>query len=229
MFIVQLNLSYKKPNSGFFNFNIKTKSSNLLIGRNGMGKSTLALKILGLAQLNTNETVTFHPALTLSNISYVPQRSLLTIKPNLTDVRVNDFLEYSLEAFYPEISFLERQDIIFNSLDQMGIIDLIDTKIGTLSYGQERLVQIAHCITNPYLKLLIMDEPFASLDQEYKNKYLKIIVSLQNLINLTSLVITHDLEIIYYFEYIYHLQENQFHECYNNNCLNKDILKENHD
>jgi len=60
-----------------------------------------------------------------------------------------------------------------------------------LSGGQKQLVAVARSlITKP--KLLMMDEPFANLDQRLKNKIRDIILHLLQKTHTTALIVTHD-------------------------------------
>lgn len=128
-----------------------------LMGRNGVGKTTLLKTIMGLIPARTgkifldNKDITFQPTdkRAKSGIGYVPQGR--EIFPYLT---VEENLLLGLEAKHADI-FKIPEDIfeLFPVLKNM-----LSRKGGNLSGGQQQQLAIARAlISEP--KLLLLDEP----------------------------------------------------------------------
>lgn len=128
-----------------------------LMGRNGVGKTTLLKSIMGLIPARTgkifldNKDITFEPTdkRAKSGIGYVPQGR--EIFPYLT---VEENLLLGLEAKHANI-FKIPEDIfeLFPALKNM-----LSRKGGNLSGGQQQQLAIARAlISEP--KLLLLDEP----------------------------------------------------------------------
>lgn len=132
-----------------------------IIGPNGGGKSTLVRLILGLLPLkNTNEIQKF---ITNSEISYVPQNT----QPNLNfDICVEELVLMGLvsEKRFGFYSKKDRQKAGL-ALDKMGILELKDRRVSELSGGQRQRAFIARALVSA-CKLLILDEPTASVDSK---------------------------------------------------------------
>jgi len=76
----------------------------------------------------------------------------------------------------------------------MGITGLLDRSPFTLSGGQLRKVAIASILaTNP--DVLILDEPTVGLDPLGKDELLKFLKNLNETLNKTIIIITHDMEV----------------------------------
>ncbi len=78
--------------------------------------------------------------------------------------------------------------------ERLKIKDLLNSKVANLSGGEKQLVSIARAIvSNP--KILLVDEPSAHLDNALAQQILKTLIEI-NSTGITTLVTTHDLELI---------------------------------
>lgn len=161
-----------------------------LFGPSGSGKSTLLRAIAGLEK---------HPEgrITLGKISwqdkdnFVPphQRSIAYVFQEASlfehlDVAGN--LEYGLKRT-PEA---KRKISLEQAIDLLGIAHLLKRKTALLSGGERQRVAIARALaTSP--KLLLMDEPLASLDQKRKEEILPYIETLSKELNIPVLYVSH--------------------------------------
>ena len=140
-----------------------------LLGRNGAGKSTLLKCMLGLLRLDSGSShVMGDDSWRLgesvkADLGYVPQTVAL-----MTWMRVRHQLDY-VAAFYPRWN-----DELVNRLLNDWELDL-DAKIKTLSEGQlQRLAILLALAHEP--KLLILDEPAASLDPIARREFLQTVL-----------------------------------------------------
>jgi len=80
-------------------------------------------------------------------------------------------------------------------LDHMELRHLANRQAGTLSYGHQRLLEIARCmITEP--RLLMLDEPAAGLNPQEKIELRDLIDRLRRQFNVAVLLIEHDMSLV---------------------------------
>jgi len=130
-----------------------------ILGPSGCGKSTLLRMIAGLDH-STSGSVSIvgrDPARPSSDIAYVFQDAHLLPWRN---VRRNVELPVELAG----ISRDQRRQQALAAIEQVGLTDAIDRYPAQLSGGMRMRVSLARAlITKP--RLLLLDEPFAALDE----------------------------------------------------------------
>ena len=145
-------------------FAIRAGEFTGLIGSNGAGKTTLLKAILGLhAHSDGSIRIAGRPRSRRNPlIGYVPQRYLLDADIPL---RARDVVGLGLDAHrlgVPRPS-RERADRIEEMLVAVDAQRFADSRVGSLSGGEQQRVLIAHAlISRP--RLLLLDEPLANLD-----------------------------------------------------------------
>lgn len=172
--------------------NVSDKEYLGIIGPNGGGKSTLLKAILGLVPLssgavriygdNTHRNRTF--------IGYVPQFALLNRKfpISLFEVVLTGRLKQGLSPFFRYSS--EDKDTAYSLLERVGIASLANRQISELSGGEFQKILIARALaTNP--KLLLLDEPTASVDVRSREQIYSLLAELNK--SMTIILVTHDL------------------------------------
>ncbi len=91
--------------------------------------------------------------------------------------------------FYTKIDKQNLKKIV----DELGINDIINKRIGDLSGGQKQRVLLARSlIRNP--KMIILDEPQTGLDINITRELYKILEKLNKEKNVTIIMATHDLD-----------------------------------
>lgn len=206
--IIISNLSFKyDEKSGFekFSASFEKNKINLLIGENGVGKSTLIKILCGLLSPQSGE-IFFdsdrQEKMDLrKNTSYVDQSNTLlkgTILENITgfDEKPNEELVVEL------VKKLNLDEWLSHIED--GIYHVLNNENIDMSGGQRQRIAIARAL---YKKspVIIMDEPTASLDNDNKKKFwelLKIIKKERILI-----IVSHDYDFMKYAEYVCELKK----------------------
>lgn len=145
-----------------------------LLGPNGAGKTTL-MKILTLLQSPSSGSVSFN-GLSLNNdrreirsiLGYLPQDFRF-----FENLKTWEFLDYSAGlAGYKTKK--ERNKIIDELLDKVGLLNVRERKANKLSGGMKRRLGIAQAIIgNP--KVIIVDEPTTGLDPEERIRFRNIL------------------------------------------------------
>lgn len=172
------------------NLKVKNKEFIGIIGPNGGGKTTL-LKVLLKLIKPTSGSIFIDQE---KSIGYVPQSTFFDKRfpINVLDVILMGKLEQKIQ-FYKKFAIDDKKhaDEIMSNL---GILELKHRQIGQLSGGQLQKVLIARAlISNP--KILILDEPTASLDSKTKKDIYDILKKLKK--EKTILMVTHDTEDIF--------------------------------
>ena len=167
-----------------------------VLGPSGCGKTTLLRLIAGLEipdtgeiWLNGTQAARARGNLLASNerrIGFVFQD--LALWPHLTVARQLDFVLGSTK-----ISRAERSSRIRDALTLVRIDSLASRYPHELSGGEQQRVALARAlVASP--PLLLLDEPFSSLDRELRVDLRRELVSLQQQLGLTMVYVTHDSE-----------------------------------
>jgi branched-chain amino acid transport system ATP-binding protein len=96
-------------------------------------------------------------------------------------------------AFYREEAQSTRNALAF--LDIFHLVDLAHEQAGSLSYGDQRRLEIARALaTKP--KILLLDEPAAGMNPTEKRQLMTTIQHLRTAFHLTILLIEHDMKLV---------------------------------
>lgn len=171
------------------NLNIKSGSFFTLLGPSGCGKTTLLKSIVGIIDDYSGEILIDGKNINSTsienrNITFVFQDHLLF--PNMT---VFDNVAFGLTIRkLDKINLLEK---VTRILELLEITELKDKYPHQLSGGQKQRVSIGRALAiNP--KILLMDEPFSSLDINLRYTMRSLIKKLHKSLNLTIVFVTHD-------------------------------------
>lgn len=176
------------------NFDVSAGQFAAILGPSGCGKTTLLRTIAGLIT-PTAGTIRFGKQLVSvsslvlpphkRNIGYVPQEGGLF--PHLT---VSKNISFALKK---NVSKEEKVEIVREMLDLVGLQGFSDRYPQELSGGQQTRVALARALAiKP--ALVLMDEPFAALDQTLRSELSEEVVSLLKKTKTTTLMVTHDRE-----------------------------------
>lgn len=162
-----------------------------VIGPNGGGKSTLIKTILGIIKPLCGTIKLFDkiPEKYTFPIGYVPQFSSFNrnFPIKVIDVVLTGRLSGKTNLFH---RYAEKDyKIVEKQMEKLGIMHLKDRQIGQLSGGQLQKVLIARALaTEP--KLLLLDEPTASIDNDAKTQIYEFLKDVNQFI--TIILVTHD-------------------------------------
>lgn len=158
-----------------------------LMGPNGGGKSTLLRLIVGLlqptrGQVLVNNLPPCQAARCGHVIGYVPQRPLLNTQLPLSPRQI-----LALSCTTPsQIPLL---------LDAVGLADLANEPIATLSAGQMQRLLIARALVNSP-SLLVLDEPTTGIDATARRQFISLMQNLRQQLGLSIIMSTHDHEVM---------------------------------
>ncbi len=163
-----------------------------IIGPNGGGKSSLLKAILGLVPIAAGTVQVYGNSLggNRALVGYVPQFAALDKRFPITliEVVLTGRLKQGLSPFF---RFKEKDTIIVhNLLERVGIDSLANRQISELSGGEFQKMLIARALAvNP--RLLLLDEPTASVDAGSRDQIYKLLEELNK--DMTIILVTHDL------------------------------------
>lgn len=175
--------------------NVEEREFLGIIGPNGGGKTTLLKAILGLVQPQSGTVRIFGQTgdKARRSIGYVPQFSKFDRRFPISVEEV--VLMGRLAGRSPWFVRYDDKDrmVVQSLLARLEILDLKQRQIGQLSGGQLQRVLIARALAvEP--RILILDEPTASVDSASKTRIYDILKELNK--EMTILIVTHDLSAV---------------------------------
>ncbi|MFF5569771.1 multiple monosaccharide ABC transporter ATP-binding protein [Streptomyces luteogriseus] len=168
-----------------------------ICGENGAGKSTLMKVLSGVHPHGTYEgDILFEGEVCqFKDIRASEERGIVIIHQELAlvpylSLAENIFLgnEHATRGI---ISWTETLRHATELLRRVGLSDHPDTRVADIGVGKQQLVEIAKALSKK-VKLLILDEPTAALNDEDSGKLLDLILELKKQ-GITSIIISHKL------------------------------------
>ena len=154
-----------------------------LIGPSGCGKTTLLNIIAGLDD-------DFNGSININSGHHAVPPSYVFQSPRLLPWRT------VLENIQLAINDYDSLPLITHILQQLGLGNNLHSYPNHLSLGMQRRVSLARAFCTPS-NLLLMDEPFVSLDQTIARKARELLLSLWREQPRNILFVTHDLDEAY--------------------------------
>ncbi len=159
-----------------------------IIGPNGGGKSTLLKTILGLIKPQSGEIKILgrEQKDALNLIGYLPQKSYFDLSFPISVFDVVLMARYNgLFKRYQD----EDNDAVYEALKAVDMHEYGNRQINELSGGEMQRVFIARALAREP-KLLLLDEPTASVDPEMQNSFYQLLSLLKK--KMTIVLVTHD-------------------------------------
>lgn len=172
-------------------------SSDVILGRSGIGKSVLLKSIVGLLAPDDGNILVLGEKiigmkvhelnLIRKNIGYVFQYAAL-----YDSLTVRENLEFPLRK-HTNLGETEIADRVREQLVLVGLEDSIDKMPSDLSGGMKKRIGLARAIINRP-SIVLYDEPTAGLDPITAREISELIVNLKDQFGITSITVTHDIE-----------------------------------
>ncbi|MDT8323407.1 MAG: ATP-binding cassette domain-containing protein [Bacteroidota bacterium] len=172
-------------------------SSDVIVGRSGIGKSVLLKSIVGLLRPERGSIrVMDREVIGLKtrdlnklrkHIGYVFQYAAL-----YDSLTVRENLEFPLRK-HTDADEEEITDRVFEQLRLVGLEDAVDRMPSELSGGMKKRIGLARAIIKRP-SIVLYDEPTAGLDPITAREISELILNLEEQFGITSITVTHDLE-----------------------------------
>ncbi len=175
-------------------FKIDNSPCTAIVGRSGVGKTTIARMINGLEDYNSGKIFVNSIAVNYKNLRKVRQKVAFVFQNfnlfhNLTVIDNICYSPINVYGINREIVYGRAEDF----LKRFSLLDFKDHYPIQLSGGQkQRVAIIRSLITQP--SILILDEPTASLDPELTSEVINLIKELKK--SVMVVMITHDMTVV---------------------------------
>lgn len=198
--IENLDFTYgSQPVLRQINLRIERGTTLGVVGPNGGGKTTLVKLLLGLLRptAGTIRVGGLSPAEAVRRgdvIGYLPQQP---VAPGNLPLSVRQVVHLGLAGKSGLFRAHGREDTAFADalLEKVGIADLADRPVASLSGGQLQRVYIARALA-PRPMLLLLDEPTTGIDAAGQQRFIEFLADLKRDLQLTVVFVSHDLRAV---------------------------------
>lgn len=168
-------------------FEVKKGEILGLVGKSGIGKSSISRAILGLHKEYTGEII-----LNEENPQMIFQDSAASLNPAR---KVGWILQEPLRNL-TDLSKAERMEKVWEALDRVELPREVAQRYPRqLSGGQKQRVNIALSLMSGS-SFIIADEPVSALDVTIAGQILDLLLNLQKELGLSMLFISHDIDVV---------------------------------
>ncbi len=152
-----------------------------VVGPNGSGKSTFIKTIASLIEKKSGRLV-----LHTNKISYMPQN--IDREDRLFPISAREVVQMGLVK--------HNDQLVDDIAEELGIVDILEKRIGDLSGGQKQKVLLARTLINKP-ELLILDEPTSALDKNSRESFYNLIREINKKSATTVILVSHDVHTIW--------------------------------
>ncbi|WP_442603134.1 ABC transporter ATP-binding protein [Paenibacillus sp. KN14-4R] len=189
------------------NLSLKKGELTALVGASGSGKSTLLTIAAGLQRASDGQ-VQFEG----NNMTAMTQEEIRKIRASkfgfvfqsahlVAFLTVEEQLMLMLDVSESKMNKREQKEEVAKILKLVEMDHRKDAYPASLSGGEKQRVAIARAIIHKP-KILFADEPTASLDSKRSRDVMTLIRELTKTLNITTLMVTHDEEMLPYADHI---------------------------
>ncbi len=195
-----LSVGYTASQALVSDVNVELQSGQLhcLIGRNGIGKSTLLKTLTGfLPKLSGNLLLDGQGIETFTQQALARKISIvLTQKPDVQNLTVAEVIGLGRSPYTGFFGKLRVRDcaVVDDAIRSVGIEPLRHRMIQTLSDGERQKVMIAKALAQE-TPIILLDEPTAFLDFPSKAETFQLLRSMAHEKDKLIVLSTHDLEL----------------------------------
>lgn len=193
--ISNVSFSYNHINNVISNINfiIDKNESIGIIGANGAGKSTILKLLVGIE-------LGYEGKIIIDNLE-VEKKTINEIRQKIGYVFQDSDCQLFMPTVYEDVAFApknyglkkeEIEKVTINAMKKVGIENLKDRSIYSLSGGQKKLASLA-TVLSMEPEILVFDEPTIALDPKNRRR----LIGVLNSLNTTKIITSHDLDLIY--------------------------------
>lgn len=173
------------------NLQVQTGELVAIMGSSGSGKSTLFRLIAGFEMPDAGEITLM--GVDLAGIPAHKRDVVLMFQDKQLFENMSVLENVAFPLKIRGIDSKTRKKMAIELLDSMHLVEHAEKRIDEISGGQQQRVALVRSIAaSP--KLLLLDEPFASLDDSLRKEVAKDIREVLKTKNITTLMVTHSKE-----------------------------------
>lgn len=192
----KLTIGYNRPIIKDINLEINNQEIAVIIGPNGVGKTTFIKTICGIMPALSGDIVVCNKKLV--DIKYKERARLIAsvlTERAYADYSCREMISLGRYPYTNGIGSLSTEDkeVIQDAMKLTGIEELADCSIQKISDGQKQRVMLARAICQQP-KLLVLDEPTSFLDVKYKIEFLKLLKKLSKEMDFSVIMSLHELD-----------------------------------
>lgn len=191
------NISYVLNNNkkliDNISFTLAEKSTLVIAGLNGCGKTTLLNLLCGLKKVSSGEIL--FDGININNFSHIEKAKKIAVvnQKEMPDenLYVKDYIRLGRLPLENQYSNFEHEQEVNRLIKLTGLEDHRNKKISMLSGGELQRAHVARALAQEPI-CLFLDEPTNNLDPKAKGEILSLVSSL----DITTVMIIHDIVLI---------------------------------
>lgn len=174
-----------------FDFTVRQGEVVTILGPSGAGKSTLLSLIAGFIMPASGDIILNQQNETHTTPNHRPVSMLFQDNNLFTHLTVEQNLAIGLS---PSLKLTaDQKQQLLTIAERIGLTTYLRSYPTQLSGGQKQRVAIGRCLLQRR-PILLLDEPFSSLDPKLKKEMFILLYEIKNEYQLTILMVTHQLE-----------------------------------
>jgi phospholipid/cholesterol/gamma-HCH transport system ATP-binding protein len=182
------------------NFHVNPGETVAIIGRSGVGKSVTLGHIMGFLKADSGRIIVGHEDVTdfsESEMRRVRRKVTMVFQSGalFDSLTVAENVLFSLEL-REDYDAKNKEDVVNGLLHMVDIAGAKDSFPADLSTGYKRAVAIARALA-AQPQCVLYDEPTTMVDPIMSDHLGDLMLRLKNQLKLTSVVVTHDLDLMY--------------------------------
>ena len=180
-----------------FNMNLKKGENIVVLGESGCGKSVLIKCIVGLLNYDSGSLKVFG-----NEINALSQQELDLLRARVgfvfqsgalyDSMTIKENLEFPLRRHGKQKSKKEIDDLIEETLQNVGLLHTINMLPSELSGGMRKRISLARALVL-HPEIMLYDEPTTGLDTITGKEIIKLMLDMQKKYDMSSIIISHDM------------------------------------
>ncbi|MEN6535577.1 MAG: ATP-binding cassette domain-containing protein [Bryobacteraceae bacterium] len=180
-------------------FHVDSGETVAIIGRSGVGKSVTLAHIMGFLKPDQGQVIVAHEDITgftESEMRRIRRKVTMVFQSGalFDSLTVAENILFSLEL-REDYNEVNREQIVDGLLGMVDLQEYRDAYPTDLSTGYKRAVAIARALA-AQPECILYDEPTTMVDPIMSDLLIKLMLRLKNQLKLTSVVVTHDLDLM---------------------------------